>query len=174
MYTTITTAAIIAIATTIISYILGRKLSNNENRIKLTSLELRIKELQEKVLNDVCIIEKQNEEIKALSAESQVERTKATYNAEQLMETRRIAVEQQQADEERHKSEIERIKTTYEQRIEEIKATYAKQLHSIEEAHEKQLATLREMNKKQIESQAELIKEQITTTSETILKARQE
>lgn len=174
MYTTITTAAIIAIATTTISYILGRKLSNNENRIKLTSLELRIKELQEKVLNDVCIIEKQNEEIKALSAESQVERTKATYNAEQLMETRRIAVEQQQADEERHKSEIERIKTTYEQRIEEIKATYAKQLHSIEEAHGKQLATLREMNKKQIESQAELIKEQITTTSETILKARQE
>ena len=157
----------------VVSYFVGRRLSNNENYIRIKSLEQQIEELQEKTSNDKIIIEQQGNEIRLLSTETQVQETKLDHYRQRLNEVQEQAAQQLQAYEEKHNAAVEIIKEAYEHRIEEQKNSYVQQLRSIEEAHEKQLDTLREMNRKQVETQTKLIKEQFTTTSETILKARQ-
>jgi DNA recombination protein RmuC len=98
-----------------------------------------------------------------LTAQRDVERTKAENYAGQLQNLK-VSYEKQLSDQ----------KLSYDGQIVELKETFAHQLQQTKEAHEGQIAALKEMNEKQIKTQLDLIKEQMQTTSEKVLKMRQE
>ena len=98
-----------------------------------------------------------------LTAQRDVERTKAENYAGQLQNLK-VSYEKQLSDQ----------KLSYDGQIVELKETFAQQLQQTKEAHEGQIAALKEMNEKQIKTQLDLIKEQMQTTSEKVLKMRQE
>ena len=98
-----------------------------------------------------------------LTAQRDVERTKAENYAGQLQNLK-VSYEKQLSDQ----------KLSYDGQIVELKETFAHQLQQTKEAHEQQIAALKEMNEKQIKTQLDLIKEQMQTTSEKVLKMRQE
>jgi len=84
-----------------------------------------------------------------------------------------------QRDVERTKAEsyvrqINEMKDTYALQMKQAKDDFALQLQQNKETHEGQIAALKEMNEKQIKTQLDLIKEQMQTTSEKVLKMRQE
>ena len=84
-----------------------------------------------------------------------------------------------QRDVERTKAEnyvhqINEMKDAHALQLKQAKDNYAQQLQQTKEAHEGQIAALKEMNEKQIKTQLDLIKEQMQTTSEKVLKMRQE
>ena len=98
-----------------------------------------------------------------LTAQRDVERTKAENYAGQLQNLK-VSYEKQLSDQ----------KLSYDGQIVELKETFAHQLQQTKEVHEGQIAALKEMNEKQIKTQLDLIKEQMQTTSEKVLKMRQE
>lgn len=98
-----------------------------------------------------------------LTAQRDVERTKAENYAGQLQNLK-VSYEKQLSDQ----------KLSYDGQIVELKETFAHQLQQAKDAHEGQIAALKEMNEKQIKTQLDLIKEQMQTTSEKVLKMRQE
>ncbi len=98
-----------------------------------------------------------------LTAQRDVERTKAENYASQL-QNQKVSYEKQLSDQ----------KLSYDGQIVELKETFAQQLQQTKDAHEGQIAALKEMNEKQIKTQLDLIKEQMQTTSEKVLKMRQE
>ena len=98
-----------------------------------------------------------------LTAQRDVERTKAENYAGQLQNLK-VSYEKQLSDQ----------KLSYDGQIVELKETFAQQLQQTKEVHEQQIAALKEMNEKQIKTQLDLIKEQMQTTSEKVLKMRQE
>ena len=98
-----------------------------------------------------------------LTAQRDVEQTKAENYAGQLQNLK-VSYEKQLSDQ----------KLSYDGQIVELKETFAQQLQQTKEAHEGQIAALKEMNEKQIKTQLDLIKEQMQTTSEKVLKMRQE
>lgn len=98
-----------------------------------------------------------------LTAQRDVERTKAENYAGQLQNLK-VSYEKQLSDQ----------KLSYDGQIVELKETFAQQLQQTKDAHEGQIAALKEMNEKQIKTQLDLIKEQMQTTSEKVLKMRQE
>ena len=98
-----------------------------------------------------------------LTAQRDVERTKAENYASQL-QNQKASYEKQLSDQ----------KLSYDSQIVELKGSFALQLQQTKEAHEGQIAALKEMNEKQIKTQLDLIKEQMQTTSEKVLKMRQE
>ena len=101
--------------------------------------------------------------IVGLTAQRDVERTKAENYAGQLQNLK-VSYEKQLSDQ----------KLSYDGQIVELKETFAHQLQQTKEVHEGQIAALKEMNEKQIKTQLDLIKEQMQTTSEKVLKMRQE
>ena len=98
-----------------------------------------------------------------LTAQRDVERTKAEGYANQL-QSQKVAYDKQLSDQ----------KMSYDGQIAELKDAFALQLQQTKDAHEQQVAALKEMNEKQIKTQLDLIKEQMQTTSEKVLKMRQE
>ena len=87
-----------------------------------------------------------------LTAQRDVERTKAENYVRQMND----------------------MKDAHAQQMQQAKDDFASQLRQTKDAHEGQIAALKEMNEKQMKSQLELIKEQMQTTSEKVLKMRQE
>ena len=87
-----------------------------------------------------------------LTAQRDVERTKAENYVRQMND----------------------MKDAHAQQMQQAKDDFASQLRQTKVAHEGQIAALKEMNEKQMKSQLELIKEQMQTTSEKVLKMRQE
>ena len=87
-----------------------------------------------------------------LTAQRDVERTKAENYVRQMND----------------------MKDAHAQQMQQAKDDFASQLRQTKHAHEGQIAALKEMNEKQMKSQLELIKEQMQTTSEKVLKMRQE
>lgn len=87
-----------------------------------------------------------------LTAQRDVERTKAENYVRQMND----------------------MKDAHAQQMQQAKDDFASQLQQTKDAHEGQIAALKEMNEKQMKSQLELIKEQMQTTSEKVLKMRQE
>ena len=87
-----------------------------------------------------------------LTAQRDVERTKAENYVRQMNE----------------------MKDAHAQQMQQAKDDFASQLRQTKDTHEGQIAALKEMNEKQMKSQLELIKEQMQTTSEKVLKMRQE
>ena len=87
-----------------------------------------------------------------LTAQRDVERTKAENYVRQMND----------------------MKDAHAQQMQQAKDDFASQLRQTKDAHEGQIAALKEMNEKQMKSQLELIKEQMQTTSEKVPKMRQE
>ena len=98
-----------------------------------------------------------------LTAQRDVERTKAENYARQMNEMK-----------EAHALQLKQAKDDFVHQLQQAKDDFAHQLQQTKEAHEQQIAALKEMNEKQIKTQLDLIKEQMQTTSEKVLKMRQE
>lgn len=98
-----------------------------------------------------------------LTAQRDVERTKAENYARQMNEMK-----------DAHALQLKQAKDDYVHQLQQAKDDFAHQLQQTKEAHEQQIAALKEMNEKQIKTQLDLIKEQMQTTSEKVLKMRQE
>ena len=98
-----------------------------------------------------------------LTAQRDVERTKAENYARQMNEMK-----------DAHALQLQQAKEDFALQMQQAKDDFAHQLQQTKEAHEQQIAALKEMNDKQMKSQLDLIKEQMQTTSEKVLKMRQE
>lgn len=98
-----------------------------------------------------------------LTAQRDVERTKAENYARQMNEMK-----------DAHALQLKQAKDDFVHQLQQAKDDFAHQLQQTKEAHEQQIAALKEMNDKQMKSQLDLIKEQMQTTSEKVLKMRQE
>ena len=98
-----------------------------------------------------------------LTAQRDVERTKAENYARQMNEMK-----------DAHALQLQQAKDDFVHQLQQAKDDFAHQLQQTKEAHEQQIAALKEMNEKQMKSQLDLIKEQMQTTSEKVLKMRQE
>ena len=98
-----------------------------------------------------------------LTAQRDVERTKAENYVSQINEMK-----------DTYALQMKQAKDDYSQQLQQAKDDFAQQLQQAKEAHEGQIAALKEMNEKQIKTQLDLIKEQMQTTSEKVLKMRQE
>ena len=98
-----------------------------------------------------------------LTAQRDVERTKAENYARQMNEMK-----------DAHALQLKQAKDDFVHQLQQAKDDFAHQLQQTKEAHEQQIAALKEMNEKQIKTQLDLIKEQMQTTSEKVLKMRQE
>lgn len=98
-----------------------------------------------------------------LTAQRDVERTKAENYARQMNEMK-----------DAHALQLQQAKEDFALQMKQAKDDFAHQLQQTKEAHEQQIAALKEMNEKQIKTQLDLIKEQMQTTSEKVLKMRQE
>ena len=98
-----------------------------------------------------------------LTAQRDVERTKAENYARQMNEMK-----------DAHALQLKQAKDDFVHQLQQAKDDFAHQLQQTKEAHEQQIAALKEMNEKQIKTQLDLIKEQMQTTSEKVLKVRQE
>lgn len=98
-----------------------------------------------------------------LTAQRDVERTKAENYARQMNEMK-----------DAHALQLQQAKEDLALQMKQAKDDFAHQLQQTKEAHEQQIAALKEMNDKQMKSQLDLIKEQMQTTSEKVLKMRQE
>lgn len=98
-----------------------------------------------------------------LTAQRDVERTKAENYARQMNEMK-----------DAHALQLQQAKDDFVHQLQQAKDDFAHQLQQTKEAHEQQIAALKEMNDKQIKTQLDLIKEQMQTTSEKVLKMRQE
>ena len=98
-----------------------------------------------------------------LTAQRDVERTKAENYARQMNEMK-----------DAHALQLKQAKDDFVHQLQQAKDDFAHQLQQTKEAHEQQIAALKEMNEKQMKSQLDLIKEQMQTTSEKVLKMRQE
>ena len=127
-----------------------------QSSVLTDSLRAQISVLGDKVNEQEKTILAQQNEIKTLTSERDVQKAKA--------ENYRAFFESQKAD----------LKAMYDRQISELREAHEKQLAQVEDNAEKQIDTLRQMNKAQIESQLNLIKEQMKTTSEDVLKRRQE
>ena len=98
-----------------------------------------------------------------LTAQRDVERTKAENYARQMNEMK-----------DAHALQLKQAKDDFVHQLQQAKDDFALQLQQTKDAHEGQIAALKEMNEKQIKTQLDLIKEQMQTTSEKVLKMRQE
>ena len=98
-----------------------------------------------------------------LTAQRDVERTKAENYARQMNEMK-----------DAHALQLKQAKDDFVHQLQQAKDDFAHQLQQTKEVHEGQIAALKEMNEKQIKTQLDLIKEQMQTTSEKVLKMRQE
>jgi DNA recombination protein RmuC len=98
-----------------------------------------------------------------LTAQRDVERTKAENYARQMNEMK-----------DAHALQLKQAKDDFVHQLQQAKDDFAHQLQQTKEAHEQQIAALKEMNDKQTISQLDLIKDQMQTTSEKVLKMRQE
>lgn len=98
-----------------------------------------------------------------LTAQRDVERTKAENYARQMNEMK-----------DAHALQLKQAKDDFVHQLQQAKDDFALQLQQAKEGHEGQIAALKEMNEKQIKTQLDLIKEQMQTTSEKVLKMRQE
>ena len=159
----------------IVGFLLGKRINGSGAwKQQVETLETQVAELKEGAQAQADTIQSQNQEIRQLTSERDVQATNAEHYRKQISEQQN-AYERQLAEvKENHGKQLEDGKALHEKQLVELRSSYEKQLADQKEAFDRQLATLREMNKQQIEDQLALIKEQMKTTSESVLKARQE
>lgn len=152
MNTAIIIAVVCFVFSVIVAYVVGRAIRATKGR----STELEVHKEQINTLNRT-IAERDHkidvllDEVRRLTAERDVEHTKAVAaeeHVERLRRESREALDAQQAN---------------------LKEAYGRQLEQLNKMVEEQ----REANKRQVEDQMTLIREQMVATSERVLKARQ-
>ena len=129
------------------------------------------------------------EQIKALTAERDVQRANADNYRQQLAAQKadyeqrllsakadlKRAYEAQMAQlEDAHEAQVRQLKDAHEAQVRQLKEAQVQQLRQNKESMEAQIDALKQMNKEQVESQMKLIREQMQTTSEAVLKRRQD
>ena len=174
METYLVIALIAAAIVSVICYLLGKRYGQQIGSVRIDVLETKVGELQAKILSHEQTISSQMGELRQLSTEREVQRTKAETAANQLAELKLMYEKQISILRQENEAEEEETRQQNEKVIQDLKESYEKQLAQVKEASEKQLDQLREMNKKQVEDQLALIKEQMKSTSESVLKARQD
>ena len=127
-----------------------------DSSVLTDNLRAQISALGNKVNEQEKTIIAQQNEIKTLTSERDVQKSKA--------ENYKTFFESQKAE----------LKALYDRQIAELKKSHDLQLAQVKDNAEKQIVALRQMNKEQVEGQLNLIKEQMQTTSEEVLKRRQE
>lgn len=186
METFIIIFVIITMALVIIKSVLNAKSkSDSGDTVRAEALSREIGELKARLDSQTSVIERQTEEIKQLTSEREVEKTKAQNAADALEEYRKQTEQQRTETCQQHEREKTETTARYEEQLKQAKADAERQLADLRESYErqigqmkltseKQLEALREMNRKQVEDQLTLIREQMKSTSESVLKARQE
>lgn len=172
------TAYIIAIVSgllaAVVAFVVGRVMSSTGSSAELEAHKEQINTLNRTIAERDHRIDVLLEEVKRLTAERDVEHTKADV-AERTLQQREVE----------YRSQVEQFKEEGRLQVERLKAESREALESqqanLKEAYDRQLAQLnkmveeqREANKRQVEDQMSLIREQMVATSERVLKARQE
>lgn len=148
----------------VLSYWMGRKsVTVVDNSLEIKALEAKVSELQEKIVSDEAIINRQIEEIRTLTSERDVQKANLAHSVAQLEEQRGI-----------YEKQLEEVKENHEKQLTEAKRQHEKQQAEAKSHYTEMLDALKQMNQEQVESQLKLIKEQMQTTSEKVLKMRQE
>lgn len=172
------TAYIIAIVSgllaAVVAFVVGRRMRSTGSSAELEALKEYTNTLNRTIAERDRRIDSLLEETKRLTAERDVEHTKATTREELLAKA-----------EEQHREALERVRRETREALESqaagLKETYDRQLAQLnrmieeqKEANRRQIEEQREAHKRQVEDQMTLIREQMVATSERVLKARQE
>lgn len=143
-----------------VCFLLGRKTSGRGALLeKIVMQEKLLADFHVREEERVCAEAKKNDEIKALTAECEVQKANVLHALDQLKELR-------EQTEKTRKEEAD----AYEKDLKRLQESFDKQLELMKNNSENQLVMLKE----QMTSQMVIMKEQIRTTSEAVLKERQE
>jgi len=167
-------AVVVIAIMSVVGYLLGKKSGQQISTAKIETLEGKVGELQTRISAHEQTISSQTSELRQLTSERDVQKTKAETASDQLEKQKSMYEEQIATLRQENEEEEQETKEQNEKVLSDLKESYEKQLAQVKETSEKQLEQLREMNKQQVENQMNLIKEQMKSTSETVLKARQE
>ena len=188
MTTTIIISIVAAILMVAVGFILGTRGKSGQqgdNTVLLDNLRSQLANQDQKMKQQEQTLSAQQETIRNLTAERDVQKAHADSFREQLTSQKddyeqRLRSQKEEADD-ALKSEREEqqrrhndLREGYDKQLAELKDAYEKQLAQTKDGTEKQIEALRLMNKEQVDSQMKLIREQMQTTSEEVLKRRQD
>ena len=188
MTTTIIISIVAAILMVAVGFILGTRGKSGQqgdNAVLLDNLRSQLANQDQKMKQQEQTLSAQQETIRNLTAERDVQKAHADSFREQLTSQKddyeqRLRSQKEEADDalksereeqQRHHNEL---REGYDKQLAELKDAYEKQLAQTKDGTEKQIEALRLMNKEQVDSQMKLIREQMQTTSEEVLKRRQD
>ena len=188
MTTTIIISIVAAILMVAVGFILGTRGKSGQqgdNAVLLDNLRSQLANQDQKMKQQEQTLSAQQETIRNLTAERDVQKAHADSFREQLTSQKddyeqRLRSQKEEADatlksereeQQRHHNEL---REGYDKQLAELKDAYEKQLAQTKDGTEKQIEALRLMNKEQVDSQMKLIREQMQTTSEEVLKRRQD
>ena len=188
MTTIIITLILTAIIMVALGFVLGSYGKNTQiatNATIANNLRAQLSEQAEKAKQQEQSLAELTNEVKALTAERDVQHAHAEAYQQQLAtqkddyEQRLRAANQEsennrQAEQARNADAITRLRQAYETQIAELKNAHEQQLQQTKEGMDKQIEALKLMNREQVDSQMKLIREQMQTTSEEVLKRRQD
>ncbi len=188
MTTTIIISIVTAILMVAVGFILGTRGKSGQqgdNAVLLDNLRSQLANQDQKMKQQEQTLSAQQETIRNLTAERDVQKAHADSFREQLTSQKddyeqRLRSQKEEADatlkserEEQQRRHNE-LREGYDKQLAELKDAYEKQLAQTKDGTEKQIEALRLMNKEQVDSQMKLIREQMQTTSEEVLKRRQD
>ena len=188
MTTTIIISIVAAILMVAVGFILGTRGKSGQrgdNAVLLDNLRSQLANQDQKMKQQEQTLSAQQETIRNLTAERDVQKAHADSFREQLTSQKddyeqRLRSQKEEADatlkserEEQQRRHNE-LREGYDKQLAELKDAYEKQLAQAKDGTEKQIEALRLMNKEQVDSQMKLIREQMQTTSEEVLKRRQD
>ena len=188
MTTTIIISIVAAILMVAVGFILGTRGKSGQqgdNAVLLDNLRSQLANQDQKMKQQEQTLSAQQETIRNLTAERDVQKAHADSFREQLTSQKddyeqRLRSQKEEADatlkserEEQQRRHNE-LREGYDKQLAELKDAYEKQLAQTKDGTEKQIEALRLMNKEQVDSQMKLIREQMQTTSEEVLKRRQD
>ena len=188
MTTTIIISIVAAILMVAVGFILGTRGKSGQqgdNAVLLDNLRSQLANQDQKMKQQEQALSAQQETIRNLTADRDVQKAHADSFREQLTSQKddyeqRLRSQKEEADatlkserEEQQRRHNE-LREGYDKQLAELKDAYEKQLAQTKDGTEKQIEALRLMNKEQVDSQMKLIRQQMQTTSEEVLKRRQD
>lgn len=188
MTTTIIISIVTAILMVAVGFILGTRGKSGQqgdNAVLLDNLRSQLANQDQKMKQQEQTLTAQQETIRNLTAERDVQKAHADSFREQLTSQKddyeqRLRSQKEEADDalkserEEQQRRHNELREGYDKQLAELKDAYEKQLAQTKDGTEKQIEALRMMNKEQVDSQMKLIREQMQTTSEEVLKRRQD
>ncbi len=188
MTTTIIISIVTAILMVAVGFILGTRGKSGQqgdNAVLLDNLRSQLANQDQKMKQQEQTLSAQQETIRNLTAERDVQKAHADSFREQLTSQKddykqRLRSQKEEADDalkserEEQQRRHNELREGYDKQLAELKDAYEKQLAQTKDGTEKQIEALRLMNKEQVDSQMKLIREQMQTTSEEVLKRRQD